>query len=245
MSPFKIWLVVVVISTISYVSYLMQKFMFPDKGIIITSILGGLYSSTATTVVLAKKSKEDKFANNQITASIFLATAMMFIRIFVFAYIFNTVLAMQLALPIGVILFTTLAIAVYLLKFRTDTSETEIAPTDNKNPLEFKTALVFALLFMVFAILTKYVLEYYGTRGLNTLALIVGVSDIDPFLLSLFTGKFVIAVSAMAKAALIAITSNNVLKLGYAIGLGNKLNRKPLIIGFGVIVFVSIIFIII
>jgi uncharacterized membrane protein (DUF4010 family) len=54
-SPFKIWAAVVVISGISYISYIIKKFIFPNKGAFITGILGGLYSSTATTVVLSKK----------------------------------------------------------------------------------------------------------------------------------------------------------------------------------------------
>ena len=53
-TPYKIWLAVVVISTLSYLSYLLKKFVFKKSGTIITGILGGLYSSTATTIILAK-----------------------------------------------------------------------------------------------------------------------------------------------------------------------------------------------
>jgi len=88
-SPFKFWLVVVVVSALSYLSYLLKKFIFPRNGILITGFLGGLYSSTATTVVLARKSKDPDTALNQVSASVILATGMMFIRIYVLILIFN------------------------------------------------------------------------------------------------------------------------------------------------------------
>ena len=81
-SPFKIWFVVVIISTISYGSYLAQKFIFKNKGYLLTGIFGGLYSSTAATVVLAKKAlnlnaKGDILSI--INSSIIIATSMMYL----------------------------------------------------------------------------------------------------------------------------------------------------------------------
>ena len=66
-----------------------------------------------------------------------------------------------------------------------------------------------------------------------------------PFLLSLFTGKYAIELPAIAEATIIAITSNNVLKLIYAIWFGEKKIRKPLILSFGIIILVGIIFVLI
>ncbi|WP_457564255.1 MgtC/SapB family protein, partial [Caminibacter sp.] len=68
-SPFKIWLIVVIVSAISYFGYILQKYIFADKGFFLTGIAGGAYSSTATTVVLASKSKEIGCINS-ITAGI-------------------------------------------------------------------------------------------------------------------------------------------------------------------------------
>ncbi|WP_457609811.1 MgtC/SapB family protein, partial [Lutibacter sp.] len=79
-SPYKFWLAIVAVSTISYISYLLQKYVFQNAGLLITGILGGMYSSTATTIVLARKSKEGSSAS-KIVASILFATAMMYIRL--------------------------------------------------------------------------------------------------------------------------------------------------------------------
>jgi len=72
---------------------------------------------------------------------------------------------------------------------------------------------------------------------------VVGITDIDPFLLSLFTGKYQITMDALAQATLIAVTSNNIIKLGYGLFLGDKKIYKLLIIGFAVIIAASIAFI--
>jgi len=244
-SPFKIWLAVVVISSISYVSYLIQKFLFPDKGIMITGILGGIYSSTATTVVLARRSKGEDANMLQIASAILVATAMMFIRILVLTFIFNTALAYKLTIPFVSLSLLSMLVSWLVLKLAKRQKEMDFKQTEAKNPLEFKTALLFAFLFVTFALLTKFVMQHYGYKGLDILSLVVGVTDVDPFLLSLFTGKYGLALTVLSQATLIAVTSNNFVKLVYALSLGSRKLRKPLIIGFSVIIAASIAFIVV
>ena len=239
-SPYKIWLAVVVISGISYLSYLIQKFIFPSNGIIVTGFLGGMYSSTATTVVLARKSKNSNVAINKISSAIILATGVMFIRVLLLSFVFNASVAKALLIPLSILTLLTFVIAWISYKFGNEGSDSKVDKSKTKNPLEFKTALLFAVLFIVFTLLTKYVMVTYGTKGLNLLSLIVGITDIDPFLLSLFTGKYHITMEVLANATLIAVTSNNVIKLGYALFFSDKKLYKWLIIGFSIIIIASI-----
>ncbi len=244
-SPFKIWMAVVVISGISYASYLIQKFLFPNKGIIITGVLGGIYSSTATTVVLARRSKQPGANNMLISSATIVATAMMFLRIWVLAFIFNKTLSYQLALPFFSLAAFSLLIAWLILKLGKKGSKMDFEKPEVKNPLEFKTALLFAFLFVVFALLTRFVMQHYGNKGLDVLSFVVGVTDVDPFLLSLFTGKYHLALTVLSNATLIAVTSNNLIKLIYALSLGSKKLSKPLIAGFALIIAASIVFIVV
>jgi uncharacterized membrane protein (DUF4010 family) len=202
-----------------------------------------MYSSTATTVVLARKSKNTE-AVGLISSSIIMATGMMFIRILILAFIFNKALGKVLTMPILALTLLTMLVAWIVNKTGKKTEEKVIQKASNRNPLEFKTALLFAALFVIFALVTRFVLDGFGIKGLNILSLIVGVTDIDPFLLSMFTGKYDIILTAMAHATLIAITSNNLIKLAYALFLGSKTIRKPLIIGFAVIIAASVLFIV-
>jgi uncharacterized membrane protein (DUF4010 family) len=246
LTPYKIWLAVVVISSISYISYLLKKFIFKDAGIIISGILGGLYSSTATTFIIARKSKEANANEYKYAAAIIFATLMMYIRICIIMFIFNPELGFKL-LPAFLVLIAVSAgvgLGVYFIKRKP--AEAEIpATTEDKNPLEFKVAIIFTLLFIVFTIVTYYTITYFGVNGLNVLSFIVGMTDIDPFLINLFQGGFNVSIDVIAIATLQAIISNNILKTIYAVVLSNKKIIKPLVIGFSIIIITNIVFAII
>jgi len=241
LTPYKVWLAVVVISGISYISYLLRKFVFPKSGIMISGLLGGLYSSTAATVILSKKMKEQKGEGYEYLASIFLAIAMMYLRILVLALIFNKGL-FEIFLPWFILLMViSLMIAFYYGYKKKKAGESyEQLVYNDKNPLEFKMSLVFTLLFIVFALATQYAIHQFGSYGLNGLSYIVGVSDIDPFLINLFQGKFEVSITLLAIASLQAILSNNIVKCIYACALAGKKSWINLMSGFAVIIAVNI-----
>lgn len=219
-SLYKIWLAVVAISTISYLSYIVQKYIFPSKGLLLTGILGGLYSSTATTVVLSKKSQclenSDMF-----TASIVSATLMMYLRLSVIAAIFNMEVFKIVIYPfLGFTVICLILVAFFYKKgVKTENSSVEL---EDSNPLELGTAFLFAFLFIITMMITNVVVDNFGTTGLNVLSLIIGFTDIDPFVLSLLAGKYNIDATAVSAAVVIAAGSNNILKAVYTIWFGKQ-----------------------
>jgi uncharacterized membrane protein (DUF4010 family) len=236
-SPYHIWLAVVAISSISYLSHLLRKYIFPKSGILLSGILGGLYSSTATTIILAKKSRELP-SDPKIIPAIFLAITMMYLRIFLLALFFNMEIAWGLLPYFVFFIVITFLISLYFMKFRLGAAKTstDIQVDFKGNPLEFKTSLLFAALFIFFSMVTGYVLKNYGGSGLNLLSIVVGLTDIDPFILNLFQGKMNISDSVIVLSVLNAIVSNNVLKLIYALVLGDKSIRRNLTTGFLVLI---------
>lgn len=243
-SPYQIWLSIVIVSGISYFSYLLQKFVLVKSGLLVSGMLGGLYSSTATTVILSKKSKENTVPDRTYGAAIILATGMMYLRVLILMLFFNFSLA-YLSYTYFLILILVLSItgmAVYISRSKADT-EIRTSITE-KNPLELKLAVVFSLLFLFFSFLTNYTLKAYGLQGLNVLSYIVGFSDIDPFLLNLFQGKFQVETVFIAKAAFQAIISNNILKIIATIILADKLTKRIVIAGLGFATLINIIIII-
>jgi len=237
-SPYHLWLAIVVVSGISYCSYLLKKFVFPDSGIILTGMLGGIYSSTATTVILARREKQG-IEGSQTVSAIMIANGMMYLRILFLAFIFNTSIALQLTIPFIVMFLITLVLS-KLADGKKSASETvnnpESNPASNKNPLEFKTAAIFGVLFVVFAMVTEYVAKSYGSSGITDLAYIVGITDIDPFLLNLLQQKSQITLITIVIAIINATNSNNLLKMIYALSLGSKAIRKSLIINFSILI---------
>ena len=237
-SPYHLWLAIVVVSGISYCSYLLKKFVFPDSGIFLTGLLGGIYSSTATTVILARKEKQG-FAGKQTVSAIMIANGMMYLRILFLAFIFNRPVAVKLAIPFIVMFLITYLLSKFVAgsnrnKVNHETPETILA--SNKNPLEFRTAAVFGLLFVVFALITDFVLQTYGNSGVSGMAFVVGVTDIDPFLLNLLQQKSGIGQTTIVLAILNATNSNNLLKMIYSITLSSKSIRKDLILNFSVLI---------
>jgi uncharacterized membrane protein (DUF4010 family) len=237
-SPYHLWLAIIVVSGISYASYLLKKFVFPHAGIFLTGLLGGLYSSTATTIILSRQAKEG-VAGVQTVSAIMIANGMMYLRILFLAILFNRPVAYHLAVPfiiLFVLCFVLSRLSARKNKMANAKEQEQEAEAANKNPLEFRTAAIFGLLFVVFAVITEFVLKEYGSTGVTTLAFIVGVTDIDPFLLNLLQHKTGIEITTVVLAIINATNSNNLIKMIYAISLGNRDHRKSLITNFMILI---------
>jgi uncharacterized membrane protein (DUF4010 family) len=221
LSPFKIWLAVVVISAISYGGYILQKYFFPSKGYFLTGIFGGSYSSTATTVVLARKTKQ-LGGLNVIDAAIISATSVMYLRLVVIALLFNFEIGEKLLFPF--VLLALFGFGISALYLRNPAEKKEHPDIVDKNPLELKTAFIFAFLFVAMMVITQYVTQDYGKAGLEILSFVVGFTDIDPFVLSILTGKFNVTPMQIVAAIMIAAGSNNLLKALYALWFGGVKN---------------------
>lgn len=224
---YEMWLAMIVVSGISYASYLVQTYFLPNRGLLLTGLLGGLYSSTAATVVLARRAANHAAANTSVySVPIILATAMMYLRLWVIVYALgHHQAAIELAAPFAALVVISLVISL-LLHRRSATTDTQ-EPDAIRHPLEFSTAILFAFLFVFFAALTQWVTQTFGTEGLNLLSLVVGFSDIDPFILSILAGKFSVSDSAIVGAILIASGSNNLLKAIYALTLSRSRSVLP------------------
>ena len=219
-TPRQVWLALVVVCTFSYISYLAQRYWAAAAGGLWMAALGGLYSSTATTVVLARQAKADPALRRQAQAGITLATAIMYLRILAVVAIFNLALARHLALPLAglsLAAFVICAWQYWYLKSPSEDGKAPMAVPISKNPLELGPALIFATLFIVTSVVSSRATAAFGAAGIYSLAAIVGISDIDPFVLNLAQGGTTsVTMTALTAAILIAASSNNVLKALYA-----------------------------
>ena len=220
-TPRQVWLALVVVCTFSYVSYLAQRYWAAAANGLWMAALGGLYSSTVTTVVLARQAKADPALKRQAQAGITLATAIMYLRILAVVAIFNVGLARVLALPLCVLSLAGFAICV--LQYRLDRpakdapAQGALPVATTNNPLELGAAAIFAALFVAVSVVSVMAQSKFGISGIYGLAAIVGVTDIDPFVLNLAQGGVSGEPStALAAAILIASSSNNILKALYA-----------------------------
>jgi uncharacterized membrane protein (DUF4010 family) len=221
-NPFKTWLVVVAISTISYASYVLQKVTKGQGGVVLAALLGGAYSSTVTTVVLARRAAREKHPH-LFSGGTLIASGVMYLRLVILLALFNRQLMALLLAPFLVL--TGLGVgAGWLWTRRADKSAQEVQREfEPKNPLDLLTAFLFAGLFLAMLVATQLAVTYLGQGGLNTLAAIMGVSDVDPFIMGLTQAAGTLTpVKIAAGAILIAAASNNVVKGIYAFSLSDR-----------------------
>jgi uncharacterized membrane protein (DUF4010 family) len=233
-NPFKTWLVVVAVSGVSYASYLIQRTVKSRGGVFVSGLLGGIYSSTATTIVLAKQSK-DKATANLFAGSILAASGMMYARLAILLALFNAPLAVKVA-PNFAVLALVGVVSGWAISRRTGARAERHLPAEI-NPLQLKAAFLFALIFVTILVVTSFARSHLGSLGLYSLAVIMGAADVDPFIVGLAQSASA-SLTTTASAILIAASSNNLAKAVYAYYFADRLTGRrtfALLFGFALI----------
>jgi uncharacterized membrane protein (DUF4010 family) len=236
LNPFKTWLVVVTVSAISYLSFLLQRRVKGRSGVALIALLGGAYSSTVTTVALAKQSATD-CRPQAYAGGVLMASGVMYLRLATLIGLFNASLGKLLMLPFGLLAIAGIG-GGFLWSFRGNGSVASCPIQQGavtRNPLELKAAFLFALMFVGIVVLTHYVVQYGGQQGVYGLAAILGVTDVDPFILSMTqSAGHSTPIGDAAIAIVIAASSNNVAKGFYALGFGERaMGRQSLALMLG------------
>jgi uncharacterized membrane protein (DUF4010 family) len=233
-NPFKSWLVVVAISGVSYGSYLLEKLAKGKGGIRLSALLGGLYSSTFTTVVMAKEAKTADSPHNY-AGGILIASGVMYFRFLALIGIFNLQLMDRLLVPF--LILGAIGVAVgWAWSSLSDVPTTETKPAYSaKNPLELSSAFLLGAVFLVVLVATNFALIHLGSGGIYGMALISGLAPVDPFIMGLTqtAGKMTSMGLAVA-GVILAAASNNFAKAFIALVLADrKTGRQSLILMLG------------
>lgn len=222
------WLAVVVISGISYLGYLAQTYLARSRGLLLAALLGGIYSSTATTAVLARRARE-RADTWVVSAAIVLATGMMYLRLLIIAAVLAPNAAEPLAVPMLLGALLAIAVATGMFRFRKLPAGDQ-AISLPQHPLEFTTALLYAALFLLFVSASQYVVTHFQVVGLEIMAFLVGFADVDPFVLSILAGHVEITLQIAVNAIVIATASNNILKALYALVVARNRSVLPAVL---------------
>ena len=220
LTPFKVWLAVVAVCALSYLSYLLQRYGRLREATLLPAILGGLYSSTATTIVLAKRQREAGEVRPDLSAAILAATAVMYVRLGVVIAVFDVHFA--LALAPALVLLSAAGAALSAYEWRSVVAKAGVnLVVPAVNPLQISTAVLFAGILVMVSVVTAWTRTTFGQAGILALATIVGVTDIDPFVLNIAQGGIAgLSLMTLSAAVLIAASSNNIAKAAYALGFG-------------------------
>ena len=237
-NPFRTWLVVVAVSAISYGSYLLEIFTKGKGGLVLSALLGGAYSSTLATVVLAKRAKDTPGAASLFAGGILMASGVMYLRLVALVWIFNGALAGMIAAPFLLLALVGLAVG-WAWSRRRDQSEELKKEYVPRNPLELWAALLFGGIFIGMLVLTRIAMVHLGRGGVYGLAAVMGLTDVDPFVLSLTQSAGAVTTLTVAAAGMVvASASNNAMKGLYAFGFADRETGRQslyLLLGFAVL----------
>ncbi len=229
LNPYLLWWMVVLIASLSFAGYFSIKLAGARQGIMLTSFLGGLVSSTALTLYLSKLSSSKKI-QRIIAAGVIVAAATMFPRVLIEVAFVNPALLKTLWLPISAMMIVAYSYAYFLWRKDEDINKLEYEP---KNPFELGSAIRFGLLLAVIMLAAKTIRFWYGDAGLYALAGISGVIDVDAITLSIakMTTQS-LPLDVGGRAIILAVIVNTVVKMGLVIFLGITLLKKYAVPGY-------------
>ena len=217
-NPFKTWLVVVAVSAVSYGSYVIGR-LTKGGGVVLAAILGGAYSSTVTTLVLARRAAREH-QPHLFSGGTLIASGVMYLRLAVLLALFNRSLLVALGPAFAVLALVAVGIG-WLWSLRPDPGDHEVRREyEPKNPLDLRVAFTFAALFLAMLVATHWAIAHLGKTGVYSLAAIMGVVDVDPFILGMTQSNASLPLAA--GGILIAASSNNLVKGIYAFALSDR-----------------------
>jgi len=234
LNPFKSWLIVVAISGLSYGSYLLEKILKGKGGIRMEALLGGAYSSTLTTIVMAKDARTARTPHTY-SGGILIASGVMYLRFLVLIGLFNRELMHRLLLAFLILGAIGVAGGWMWSSMPEVTEGGPGAGHLTKNPLELASAFLLAAGFVVILVATNFALIHLGRGGLYGLAALSGLAPVDPFVMGMTqTAGKLTSIGLAAASVVIAAASNNFGKALIAIVLADKkTGRQSLILLLG------------
>ncbi|HEY8276378.1 MAG TPA: MgtC/SapB family protein [Methyloceanibacter sp.] len=231
LNPYKLWLLVILISSLSLVGYVLTRLLGASRGAALTGMTGGLVSSTAVTLSFAKEAREKPKKSTALFCGILLAWVVMFVRVVVLVGVVNPTLLTHVLIPFAVMAIVA-AVFAAMLYFRGGSTGNTVAKGDLEveNPFSLTEAAKFAALFAVVLLAVKLVQQYFPPEGIYFVAGLAGLTDVDAITLSMAefakSGDAAMAVIAIV----IAAVSNTLVKCGLAVGIVGLAPSRILIV---------------
>lgn len=179
-----IWLMVTLIVGISVVGYFIYKYVGKNVGNIANGILGGLISSTATTVSYARKTAETNGIAKMAAFVIMAASTVALLRVMIEVVVVIPEKVPEVLLPLAVELVIMVGLSIGLYYFINKEGDDAEMP-EPSNPAQFKSALIFGFLYAVILLAVAFTKDKFGNNALYAVSIISGLTDVDAITLSL------------------------------------------------------------
>lgn len=240
LNPFQIWLMVVLVSGLSFTGYVLIKLMGAKQGLGLTALLGGIVSSTATTMSFAGRRGSSAI---MLAFGILLASSVMVPRMLIEVGIVNPGLLSEVAPPLLMMLLADLVLVIYFWRWKVSSLTDEGSQVDLSNPLRLRTAFAFAVMFAIVLVIIKLAGDAYGSAGVLGTSVLAGITGVDSITLSAanLANSGVLSENLAARAIVLAGVTNTVAKAAMGSVLGSPALRRPLLITLGIVAAVGLI----
>jgi len=228
LNPREIWLMVVLISGVGVASYMAMRVAGERHGTLLTGLLGGLVSSTATTALYARRSNESPALSQVALVVVSLANLVVLVRVAVLAAVVAPGILPRLAPVLGAALAAGLVAVAFLL--HRSQRGTQLALPPARNPAEIGMAVRFGALYAFVLLAAAWLQDLVGSHGLYIATALSGVADVDPGVLSALNlyGADRIESATAVSAIAIALLANTLFKLGVLAWFGRGLALRAL-----------------
>ncbi|HZM00586.1 MAG TPA: MgtC/SapB family protein, partial [Planctomycetota bacterium] len=234
LTPSSLWLLVILISSLSLIGYVLTRWLGPGRGALLTGLSGGLVSSTAVTLAFARRSRLERQAlpAAQLTAGILAAWAVMFGRVLAEVAVVNPQFLPSLAAPFAAMGLASLALVwIALRRARGRDGAASAAPElPLRNPFSLLAAARFAALFAAVLLAVKLAQLYVPGNSVQLVAILAGTTDVDAITLSMADYARTGDRSLAATAIVLATLTNTAVKCGMVLMLGGPALRRPVLL---------------
>ncbi len=229
LNPWKVGLMVVLISGLNFAAYLLAKAVGEEQGLSLAALLGGLVSSTAVTLGFSQRSRREPELAAPLALGILLAWTTMFFRVLVAVAVVNAALATRLLPGVGLLGALSLLACAWLWRRKQAGGRGSVR--SGSNPFELGEAIKFGLLFGLVSVVARAAQQGFGAAGLYAAGFLAGLTDVDAISLSMANLALSDPASSVAatRTVLLAVLSNTLVKASMAVGLGSPSLRRSLL----------------
>ena len=241
LNPARIWKIVVLVSTIGFVGYFLTRRFGERVGMWLSGLLGGIVSSTALTIAVGRLAQREEGRSKEVVQAALLAAGVMYLRLLVIVWILGPE-------TLSLIWWKLVALSVIGIGLAASVRPEMHRPRQEghpalQNPFEIIPALVFGAVFVVLLVATQVVQNAFGEAGTVVLAVLMGVADVDPFVISMVqTSGSAVAVAAVT---VIVATMSNTLAKGVYLAILVPGIRRDVLLRYGLWVLLHVPFILI
>ena len=233
LNPRQIGMLVVLLAGISFLGYALIRILGPHRGLGLTGLVGGLASSTAVTLSMSARAREEPRLSSSLALSVVLASSIMFARMTVLIAVTNRDLLRLAWVPLAAMAATGLIVSAWFYHRSRETAKGEVKLS---NPFELSQAIKFAFLFVLVLVGSKAATLWLGDAGTYVAAILAGATDVDAITLSLARlAQGELAARVALVGIFLAAAANTWVKALLATRLGGAEFGKRIAAAFGVI----------